>query len=112
MNRLSDLMHELAHRLEREWPRWGTRRIAGQLARLGLKASRSSVQRILRRPRHPRPARPLVTVRAGALLARRPNHNWMIDFTRIRGRGTVRPHWIDAVIDAFSRKVLAIGLRA
>ena len=50
----SDLVRELVHRLKAEWP--GTRRIAGQLARLGVKASRSGVQRILRRPREPEPA--------------------------------------------------------
>jgi len=104
---LSDLVRELVHRLKREWPRWGTRRLAGQLARLGVKASRSSVQRILRRPRAPKPDDRLVSVGAGALLARRPNHIWMIDFTRLKG--VVRPVFIGAVIDAFSRKVLAIG---
>ena len=55
MGCITDLVRELAHRLKAEWPQWGTRRIAGQLARLGIKASRSSVQRILRRPRRRRP---------------------------------------------------------
>jgi hypothetical protein len=39
----SDLACEIAWHLKREWPRWGTRRIAGILARLGLEGSRSSV---------------------------------------------------------------------
>jgi len=43
LRELPDLVHELVHRLKIEWPRWRTRRIAGQLARLGVKASRSSV---------------------------------------------------------------------
>ena len=33
---LPELVYELVHRLKREWPAWGTRRIAGQLARLGV----------------------------------------------------------------------------
>jgi len=92
---ITDLARELAHRLKSEWPRWGTRRIAGTLARLGIKASRSSVQRILRRPRAPKPDDRLVSVAAGTLLARRPNHIWMIDFTRLKG--VVRPVFVGAV---------------
>jgi putative transposase len=107
LTRLSDLVHELVHRLKREWPRWGTRRIAGQLARLGVAVSRSSVQRILRRPRAPKPDDRLVPAVAGGLLAKRPNHVWMIDFTRLGG--VLRPMWVGCVIDAFSRRVLAIG---
>jgi putative transposase len=108
MKGLSGLIHELIHRLKREWPRWGTRRIAGQLARLGVKASRTSVQRILRRPRLPRPDDRLLPVSMGSLVAKRPNHVWMIDFTRLRG--IVRTVFVGAVIDAFSRKVLAVGV--
>ena len=105
---LPDLVHELVHRLKVEWPQWGTRKIAGQLARMGVKASRSSVQRILRRgPR--KPAEPEVTSgpTGRVLLAKRPNHIWMIDFTRVGG--VVRPLWMGAVIDAYSRNVLAVA---
>ncbi len=104
---LPDLVHDLVHRLRVEWPRWGTRQVAGQLARLGVKASRSSVQRILRRgPR--RPAEPECTdTRGRVLLAKRPDHIWMIDFTQVGG--IVRPLWIGAVIDAFSRRVLVVS---
>ena len=104
---LPELVHELVHRLKREWPRWGTRRIAGQLARLSVKASRTSVQRILRRPRTPKPDDRLLPAAHTGLLAKRPNHIWMIDFTKVGG--FVRPLWIGAVIDAYSRQVLAIG---
>jgi putative transposase len=105
--RLPDLVRELAKRLKAEWPRWGTRRIAGQLARLGIQASRSSVQRLLQRPRAPEPDDRLLPVAAPILLAKRPHHIWMIDFTRLGG--IVRPAFVGAVIDAFSRRVLAIG---
>ncbi|MHC4137403.1 MAG: DDE-type integrase/transposase/recombinase [Planctomycetota bacterium] len=105
--RLPDLVRELTRRLKAEWPRWGTRRIAGQLARLGVKASRTSVQRLLQRPRAPEPDDRLLPVAAPGLLAKRPDHIWMIDFTRLGG--VVRPAFVGAVIDAFSRRVLAIG---
>ncbi|MHC4164699.1 MAG: DDE-type integrase/transposase/recombinase, partial [Planctomycetota bacterium] len=105
--RLPDLVRELARRLKAEWPRWGTRRIAGQLARLGIKASRSSVQRLLQRPRTPEPDDRLLPVAVRGLLAKRPDHIWMIDFTRLGG--IVRPAFVGAVIDAYSRRVLAIG---
>ncbi len=106
---LGELVTELVIRLKAEWPAWGTRRIAGQLARLGVKVSRSSVQRIVRRgPRDPVEPEQTVTALVGrTLLAKRPNHVWMIDFTRI---GVIfRPLWVGAVIDAYSRRVLAIG---
>ena len=106
VNRLPDLVREIAHRLKGEWPRWGTRRIAGILARLGLKASRSSVQRALRRPR-PRPtAAGVLPRRAGARVAKRPGHVWLVDFTRVGG--LFRSVFVGAVVDAFSRKVLAL----
>jgi putative transposase len=108
LNTLPELVAELVVRLKCEWPRWGTRRIAGQLARLGVKASRSSVQRILRRPIPPRPKESLITPRARVLLSKRPDHIWMMDFTKVGG--LLQPLWIGAVLDAFSRKVLAIGM--
>ena len=37
---LPDLVHDLAHRLKVEWPRWGTRRIAGQLQRRRMDPAR------------------------------------------------------------------------
>ncbi len=92
---LTDLVIELARRMKREWPRWGTRRIAGELARLGVEASRSSVQRILRRPTSPAPEDRLVTQVAPGLLATRPNHIWMIDFTRLKG--VVKPMFVGSV---------------
>jgi transposase InsO family protein len=108
VNALPDLVADLVHLLKREWPRWGSRRVSGILARMGLEASRSSVQRLLRRPRRPtRRARSSRSGR-GPLVARRPDHIWLLDFTRVGG--LFRSVWVGAVIDAFSRKVLAIGV--
>jgi transposase InsO family protein len=105
MNALPDLVRELSCLLRREWPRWGTRRIAGILARLGLKASRTSVQRILRR-KLPRPAARLGHPARGPHRARHSDHIWLVDFTEIRG--FFRSVVVGAVLDAFSRKVLAL----
>ena len=106
LNRLPDLVGEIARHLKREWPRWGTRRISGILARLGLKASRTSVQRILRRGPPRRRAVVIPTPKRGQLVARRPGHIWLVDFTRLRS--IFRSVVVGAVIDMFSRKVLAI----
>ncbi|MDJ0974707.1 MAG: DDE-type integrase/transposase/recombinase [Planctomycetota bacterium] len=104
---LGDLVHELVIRLRAEWPPWGTRRIAGQLAQLGVRASRSSVQRILRRPPLPGHEDRLLPHTVPGVLAKRPNHVWMSDFTRLGG--LVRPAFAGAVIDACSRRILAIA---
>ena len=45
--RLSAEIQELVLRLARENPRWGHRRICGELAKLGLQASPTSVRRLL-----------------------------------------------------------------
>src|SRR5437870_13673907 len=56
--RLSAEVHELVLRLARENPRWGHRRICGELAKLGLNISSTSVRRLLSRARlEPAPRR-------------------------------------------------------
>jgi len=106
LNRLPDLVRELSWFLKGEWPRWGSRRISGVLARLGLQASRTSVQRVLRRP----PPKP----RAAARICKPGSHPkpkaardmFTVDFTRLGG--LFRSVVIGCVIDLFSRKVLAV----
>ena len=104
---LSELTDALVHQLKTEWPRWGTRRAGGVLAKMGVRCSRSTVQRILRNPREPQPDDRAIAPRSLRLLAKRPNHIWMIDFTRLKR--CIGPLWVGAAIDARSRKVLAIG---
>lgn len=108
IKRPSDLVAALVLRLKREWPRWGTRRVAGVLAKLGLAASRSTVQRILRRPGKPAPAQAQLRGTRGPILAKRPQHIWFLDFTRVGG--LLRSVRVGAIVDAFSRKVLAIAV--
>lgn len=105
MNALPDLVREVAVFLKRQWPRWGTRRIAGTLSRLGLRVSRTSVQRILRKPR---PKRPAAAVRAarGALRPKGPNDVWLIDLTRVQG--FFRSIIVGGVVDLFSRKIIVV----
>ena len=83
--------------------------MAGILARMGLATPRASVQRILRRPRR-LPGRARLERRTGRvpLVVRRPGDIWLLDFTRVGG--LFRSVRVGAVIDAFSRKVLAIGV--
>jgi putative transposase len=55
--RLSSEIQELVLRLARENPRWSHRRISGELAKLGLQASPTSIRRLLSRARlRPAPA--------------------------------------------------------
>ena len=109
LNRLPDLTRELVHRLRLEQAAWGTRRICQVLVRLGLKLSRPSVQRVLREaPPNPR-RRPTPSSGAGRgpVVAYYPMHVAMIDFTSVR-LPLIREIWIGAVVDVFSRKILAI----
>jgi len=108
LNALPEFVGEIATRLKAEWPRWGTRRIAGIIARLGLKGSRSSVQRLLRRP--PPPRRPGQSSRTGRpIVARKPGHVFVIDFTALT-QGFFRRVVVGAVLDLYSRKVLALDV--
>ena len=109
VNKLPELVADLARRIKREWPRWGTRRIAGVLARLGIAMSRTTVQTFLKRsPTRPVEAeRPLVR-RERHLVAKHPGHLWFLDFTRVGG--VFRSVVVGAIVDGYSRKVLALAV--
>jgi transposase InsO family protein len=107
-NRLPDFVADLARRLRREWPAWGTRRIAGIFLRLGLQVSRTSVRAFLRRPGRPSSPSARPAVRAGHVVAKYPGHLWFVDFTRVGN--LLRSVVVGAVTDGFSRKVLAVAV--
>jgi transposase InsO family protein len=107
-NRLPDFVADLARRIRRDWPGWGTRRIAGILLRMGIQVSRTSVQAFLRRPWRPSKPSALPRVRAGHVVAKYPGHLWFIDFTRVGN--ALRSVFVGAVTDGYSRKVLAVGV--
>jgi putative transposase len=107
-NKLPELIQEIIHRLRLENIIWGIRRIAAILARLSLKASRTSVQRVLRRATPRLPRKPAVA-QGRPLRATRPNHVWQIDFTKIEVFCLFTIHCC-AVIDLFSRKVVGFQL--
>jgi putative transposase len=74
--RLSPEIRELVLRLARENPRWGHRRICGELAKLGVQASPTSIRRLLARarlgpaPRRTGPSwREFLQAQAGSILA-------------------------------------------
>ena len=104
-NKLPDLVADLVRRPRRDLPKWGTRRIAGVLARLGIAVSRTSIRAFLRRkPKRPSPAAAQRT--KGALVAKHPGHVWFLDFTCVGG--LFRSVVVGAVVDGFSRKVVAL----
>ncbi|KAF0243622.1 MAG: transposase family [Planctomycetota bacterium] len=111
--RSRDFVGETAALLRWQNPSWGTRRIADVLVRLGLKTSRPSVQRKLRRlpPKPPlRLVKPVERKRPAGIRARASHHVWFADLTTLSWLfGTVTLH-VGAVIDAFSRKIVAAGV--
>jgi putative transposase len=111
ITKFPDFISAIVRRLKKEWPRWGTRRIAGILGRAGVAISKSTVQAMLRR----KPTKPVVDPRQAKfrrrlLIAKHPGHIWFLDFTRIGG--FFRSRVVCAVVDAYSRKVMAIGVAA
>ena len=106
--RLPDVTRELVRRLLLEQADWGTRRIRDVLVRLGAKLSRRSVQRIKREEPPPRPRpQPDRSAPGRLVVAKHPDHVWLADMTTVSFLG-LRTLRIVAVIDAFSRRIVAI----
>ena len=99
-------------------PEFGTRTIARHLLRAGIQISRSTVQRLLREPevekplRKPRPAmeKPAGIPPVRLLTPDKPNQVWHTDLTQIRILWFT--FFIAAVLDGFSRKIMAMKVYA
>jgi len=119
-NRMDDAVRWAAQELRRlcPEPEFGTRTMARHLLRAGIQISRSSVQRMLREPepakppRKPRPAmeQPAGVKPHGLLTPKKPNHVWHSDITQIRVLWHV--FFVAAILDGFSRKLLALKVYA
>ena len=119
-NRVDDAVRWAAQEIRRlcPGPEFGTRTIARHLLRAGLQISRSTVQRLLREPevekppRKPRPPmeKPIGIKPDRLLTPSKPNQVWHTDVTQIRILWSTI--LIAAVLDGFSRKVLALKVYA
>ena len=119
-NRVDDAVRWAAREIRRlcPEPEFGTRTIARHLLRAGLQISRSTVQRLLREPevkkpqRKPRPPmeKPVGVNPDRLLTPRKPNQVWHADLTQIRILWFT--FFIAAVLDGFSRKILALKVYA
>jgi len=111
VNKLPDAVREIALLLRWEQLRWGCRRIADVLRRLNVKISRTSIQRILRRsPRRPAVEAKKSKPKNAGIHARRQHDLWLVDITRVKDLfGLLRVH-VAAVVDGYTRAVLAIGV--
>ncbi|MBI3270438.1 MAG: transposase [Planctomycetes bacterium] len=116
--RLHQVVAHLVHLLRWKNPAWGTRRIAQILARLGVKVSRRSVQRLVRaKPPRPTPTAPAARKdrarkpsKRRTVRARRPHHVWLVDLTVFKLAFGLIHLRAGAVLDAFARSVIAIDL--
>jgi len=93
-------------------PMWGRHRIAMTLWAVGVFVSASTARDILLRPR-PKASTPLRAQAKGPaklkeIIARRPNHVWSLDRTRVMRWG-IWPTWVLVAIDHYSRAVIALA---
>ena len=119
-NRVDDAVRWTAREIRRlcPGPEFGTRTIARHLLRAGIQISRSTVQRLLREPeveKPPRKPRPPMEKPVGIkpdrlLTPRKPNQVWHSDITQFRILWFT--FYIAAILDGFSRKLLALKVYA
>jgi transposase InsO family protein len=86
----------------------GDRSVAAHLARVGLRLSRRSIQRIRKeKPTGPIPPPSPPSAAGRAVRARFPHHVWMLDLTEIPGFLRLFCFRLAVVLDVFSRLPLA-----
>jgi transposase InsO family protein/transposase-like protein len=108
LTRYSDVTRNLVCLME-QMGFGGCKRIAQTLTRAGIKLSRETVRRYRKQPRQPRP-NPKPTSAGGVLIAKRPNHIWMMDITHIPSMLSLFTFKLVVLIDVFSRFPLAAKL--
>ena len=115
-NKLSEAAEWLVHEIRAlcPEPEFGTRQIAARIVRAGIKLSRSSVQRILRKPKQPKPnkpakaAEPIEHVIAHHILEpKKPNRTWHLDLATIEF--LFLRFYVAALLDGYSRKLLGLS---
>ena len=119
-NRIDDAVRWAAQELHRlcPEPEFGTRTTARHLLRAGIQISRSTVQRALREAKPEKPLRKPrstmeepVGIKPDRLLTpRKPNQVWHMDLTQTCVQWFT--FFIAAVLDGFSRKLLAMKVYA
>jgi hypothetical protein len=82
VNRFPEFVGYLVRRLKALCPAMGRVRIARVLARAGLHLGSTTVRRMLRAPRPPKPA-PAAEPAPRRITARRPNDLWHVDLTTV-----------------------------
>jgi transposase InsO family protein len=114
-NRIHDGVRWAIHELRRLCPEqeMGARTIARHLIRAGIQASRSTVQRVSREQKPPRPRRPRPKFVEAAgeqprhiLAPASTNHVWHLDLAELRILWF--RYTIAALLDGYSRKLLAM----
>lgn len=123
VNKFSLVVTYLVKRLKMSNPELGNRKLAAKLARAGLHLGATTVARMLKSPATPpKPAEPSPAT-TNTIKAAQPHDVWHVDLTIVPiGGGFWAPwlpwalpqrlpfgHWVAAVVDGYSRRVLQLG---
>jgi putative transposase len=96
---------DLIRQMARENRLWGAERIRGELAKLGLRVSKRTIQRYLRRARPPRPSGQTWA----SFLRNHAREIWACDFLQVTDL-CFRPLFAFFVIELASRRVVHVGV--
>jgi len=95
----------LIERMGRENRLWGAERIRGELAKLGIRASKRTIQKYLRRARPPRPA----GQSRRAFLRNHAGETWACDFLQLTDL-LFRPVFALYIVELGTRRVVHVGV--
>jgi transposase InsO family protein len=110
LRRYADVVHHLVQTMDR-LGFGGAEKIAATLAPAGWRLCRETVRRYRHQPpTHPKPCPAKSSKQTQPLRARRPNDLWFLDITQVKALFGFRRFRVAAVLDAFSRTPLAMGV--